>query len=134
MKMHLTPRGYYIYTGQRNYKDLLEVTEVLTEEDISELAEEELYKNFLAKLQEILDRKDRRYNSSKIISILIDGVYSIKKGRVLGLTIKRRSFNARLTRMLQNYEMAHTLGIECHLKNKLLEKENDTYEARILGL
>lgn len=134
MKIVRTNTGYKIYAGMKVYKDILSITSILSEEEIIEIAEEEVYANFRVKVKEVLDRKPVRYNFAKLVSVLMDGVYSTKKGNAIGLTDKRASFNARFTRMLQNYEMAQTLGIECHLKNKLLERSNDKNEASILGL
>lgn len=134
MKITRYPDGYKIHCAQTQYKDVLDVVDVLTVDDLVKIAKETVYKNFKAAVKEALDQHAYRYPLEKVCNILADGVFTRKRDKSITLSRKGSGFNRRLSRMNSNYALAERLGIECHLKNKLLEKENADNKAKLLGL
>jgi len=134
MKIILDNGKYKVHTAQRKYVDVLGVCSVLTDEDISIIAEETNYRTFKRIVKGCLDNHAYRYSLEKVCNILADGVFTLKRDRTITLSRRGSSFNRRLTRMINNYELAQRLGIECHLKNKLLENERANNQAEFLGL
>lgn len=126
--------GHYIFTSQRQYKDVLDVVNVLDIDAISLIAKETVYKNFKQVVQEALDKHAYKYPLEKVCSILADGVFTLKRDKTMGLSRKGSGFNRRLSRMSYNLALAERLGVECHLKNKLLENENAENKTKLLGL
>lgn len=134
MKITLYLDGYKVHCAQRKYKDVLDVTSILKREDIEFIAEANIYKNFKLEVKRALNKHAYRYSLDKVCSILADGVFTLKRDKTITLSRRGSSFNSRLSRMINNYELAERLGIECHLKNKLLENENDENKIQFLGL
>lgn len=134
MKISLYPDGYKVYCGQNAYKDVLAVCNVLTVRHLEFIAEATTYKNFKANVAEVLLRFAYRYPISKLCHILADGVFTLKRDKTVTLSRRGSSYNSRLSRMINNYALAEKLGVECHLKNKLLENERANNQAEFLGL
>lgn len=125
---------YQVYCGQCMYVDVLSITSLLSTYDIEFIAEATSYKNFRQNVEAVLYNFDRRYPLSKVCNVLADGVFTRKRDKSITLSRRGSSFNSRLSRMISNYALAEKLGIECHLKNKLLENENANNKAKLLGL
>ena len=134
MKIVKYHKKYAVYCGQSMYADVLDVTSILSISDIEFIAEATTYKNFKVHVQVILDLLSFRYPKEKVCHILADGVFTRKRDKSVTLSRRGSSFNSRLSRMINNYALAERLGIECHLKNKLLEKENADNKTEFLGL
>lgn len=134
MKIIFFNGQYKIHCAQRKYLDVLDVVNVLDVDDICPIAEETTYKNFKLAVKKVLNKHAFKYPLDKVCSILADGIFTVKKDKTVTLSRRGSSFNSRLSRMLNNYALAERLGIECHLKNKLLEKENANNQAEFLGL
>lgn len=125
---------YKVYCAQSMFPDVLNVTSILTTHDIEFIAEATTYKNFTTNVKTILDNFSYRYPVAKVAHILADGVFTRKRDKTIGLSRKASGFNTRVSRMISNYALAEKLGIECHLRNKLLEIENAVNKAKLLGL
>lgn len=125
---------YKVYCGQSSYKDVLNVCNLLSTGDLEVIAEATTYKNFRVHVKDVLDKFSYRYPLNKVCHILADGVFTRKRDKTVTLSRRGSSFNSRLSRMLNNYALAERLGIECHLKNKLLENERANNQAELLGL
>jgi hypothetical protein len=125
---------YKVYCGQSTFRDVLDVVNVLTPYDLEFIAEATTYKNFKSNVKIALDRFSYRYPVRKVCHILADGVFTRKRDKTITLSRKGSGFNNRVSRMISNYALAARLGIDCHLKNKLLEKENADNQTQFLGL
>lgn len=125
---------YQIYCAQNAYVDVLDVCNVLSVDDLEYIAEATSYKNFQANVKITLDRFSFRYPLRKVCHVLADGVFTRKRDKTITLSRRGSSFNSRLSRMINNYALAERLGIECHLKNKILENENADNKTEFLGL
>lgn len=134
MKIIKYGRAYQIYCGQSAFKDVLGITSILKVEDIEFIAEATSYKNFRLNVKEILDRFSFRYPLNKVCHVLADGVFTRKRRKEVTLSRRGSSYNSRVSRMINNYALAERLGIECHLKNKILENENADNKTKLLGL
>ena len=134
MKITLYPEGYKIHCAQTQYKDVLDVVNVLDTEEIYIIAKETSYKSFKSAVKKALNKHAFRYPLDKMCHVLADGVFTRKRDKTVTLSRRGSSFNSRLSRMLNNYSLAERLGIECHLKNKLLEKERAENQRELLGL
>lgn len=134
MKIVKYRKFYAVHCGQRHYRSVLDVVNVLTHDDMVLIAEETTYKLFKFMVKEALDKHAYKYPLEKVCHILADGVFTRKRDRNIKLSRKGLGFNRRLSRMLSNYALAERLGIECYLKNKLLENENANNQAELLGL
>jgi hypothetical protein len=134
MKIIRYNKIYQVYCGQSAFKDVLSIVNVLTVDDLEFIAEATSYKTFQANVQTSLDRFSFRYPLKKVCHVLADGVFTRKRDKTVTLSRRGSSFNSRLSRMINNYALAERLGIECHLKNKLLENENADNQAKLLGL
>lgn len=134
--MKITRYGNYykIQCAQTQYKDVLDVCNLLTVADLEFIAEATTYKTFRGHVKDVLDQHSFRYPLVKVCSVLADGVFTLKRRKEVTLSRRGSSFNSRLSRMISNYALAERLGIECHLKNKLLENENADNKAKLLGL
>lgn len=125
---------YQIYCAQNAYVDVLDVTSLLNTYDLEFIAEATTYKGFQANVKITLDRFSFRHPVTKVCHVLADGVFTRKRDKTTTLSRRGSSFNSRLSRMISNYALAERLGIECHLKNKLLENENAENKTEFLGL
>lgn len=134
MKIVKTQGVFKVYCGQSAYKDVLDVCNVLTLADLEFIAEETTYKNFRVHVKDVLDKFSYRYPLNKVCHILADGVFTLKRDKTVSLSRRGSSYNSRLSRMINNYALAERLGIECHLKNKLLENERADNQTQFLGL
>ena len=134
MKITLYPAGYKIHCAQTQYKDVLEVCNVLDTDDVYLIAKETSYINFKRAVKTALAKYAYKYPLDKMCQVLADGIFTRKRDKTITLSRRGSSFNSRLSRMINNYALAERLGIECHLKNKLLEKENADNQTKLLGL
>jgi len=134
MKISLYPDGYKVYCAQSAYKDVLDVASIITTGDLEYIAEATTYKNFRVNVKDVLSHFSYKYPLNKVCHILADGVFTLKRDKTVTLSRRGSSYNSRLSRMISNYALAEKLGIECHLKNKLLENERANNKAEFLGL
>lgn len=136
MKISMLKDGRYaIHTGNSTYLEVLTDIEALDAIDVEKVAQAETIEEVREKVQEVLYYKDRKYKAKKIISVLIDGVFTRKRSKHCTLSRRGQSYNMRLSRMLYNLERARALSIEVHLRNRI-KKENvyDSNEGNLLGL
>ena len=134
MKIIRYNKIYQVYCGQSAFKDVLDITSILGIHDLEFIAEATSYKTFQANVKYTLEGFSFRYPLRKVCHVLADGVFTRKRDKTITLSRRGSSFNSRLSRMISNYALAERLGIECHLKNKLLENENADNKTEFLGL
>lgn len=135
MKISFHLGKYRIRTAQKYYVDLLSVVNHMTPRDIESIAEvSEDMGTLREEVSAFCNRQPIKLNEAKLVAILADGVFTLKRSGKVTLSRRGKKYNTRVSRMLYNYDLAKTLAIECHLKNKLLEKENDKNKAAVLGL
>ena len=123
---------YKVYCGQSSYKDVLNVCNLLSTGDLEFIAEATTYKNFRVHVKDVIGKFSYRYPLNKVCHILADGVFTLKRDKTVSLSRRGSSYNSRLSRMINNYALAERLGIECHLKNKLLENERADNQTQFL--
>jgi len=134
MKIVKYNNQYQIHCAQSAFKDVLDITGILKPCDLEFIAEATTYKEFQSNIQNVLNTFACRYPFNKLYHVLADGVFTRKRDKKVTLSRRGSSYINRLSRMVSNYSLAERLGIECHLKNKLLEKSNDYNETELLGL
>lgn len=135
MKVTFHKNKYYIRCAQRVFKDLLREVETLGREDVEHIARvSDDIKTLREEVKVFCDNLPIKINQEKLVAILADGVFTLKRSGKVTPSRRGVNLNTRMSRMLYNVDLARSLAIECHLKNKILENENDKTSPTVLGL